>query len=149
MLTSRALKLLICLTAALCLTAANASASTEARVGASRAIVTVPGASATVDFDPLRISFADRRGRTVLRQLSGRAGAQQDVPAVPRSQFGAQDPPAPTLYAPLSFLVGHVDIAQVPSWQWAANLDSVTESRNRVRGGRASSARSAAATASG
>jgi alpha-glucosidase (family GH31 glycosyl hydrolase) len=91
------------------------------------ATVTTPGASARIEFEPLQISFRDGRGRTVLRGLPGRAGAEQAVPAVPRSQFGAPDPPPPTLYAPLSFLVGSVSIAQFPTFQWNGNLDSVTE----------------------
>jgi alpha-glucosidase (family GH31 glycosyl hydrolase) len=63
----------------------------------------------------------------VLRGLRGRAGAEQPVPAVPRSQFGAPDPPPPTLYAPLSFLVGTVAVEQYPSFQWNGNLETVTE----------------------
>ena len=37
-------------------------------------------------------------------------------------------PPPPTLYAPLSFLVGSVGIEQFPTFQWNGNLNSVTES---------------------
>jgi alpha-D-xyloside xylohydrolase len=96
-------------------------------VGAGSAAVTTPGATARIDFEPFRISFADGRGRTVLRELAGRAGAEREVPAVPRSQFGAPDPPPPTLYAPLSFLVGSVEIDQFPTFQWNGNLSSVTE----------------------
>jgi alpha-glucosidase (family GH31 glycosyl hydrolase) len=96
-------------------------------VGAGSAAVTTPGATARIDFEPFRISFADGRGRTVLRELAGRAGAEREVPAVPRSQFGSPDPPPPTLYAPLSFLVGSVEIDQFPTFQWNGNLSSVTE----------------------
>ena len=107
--------------------AAPAPAEVRTRMTAERASLAVPGASATVRFDPLRISFAGRDGATVLRQLRGRAGAEQLVPSVPRSQFGAPGPPAATLYAPFSFLVGEVTIDQYPSFQWNGNLDTVTE----------------------
>ncbi len=107
--------------------AARAPADVRTRMTAERASLAVPGASATVRFDPLRISFAGRDGATVLRQLRGRAGAEQLVPSVPRSQFGAPGPPAATLYAPFSFLVGDVTIDQYPSFQWNGNLDTVTE----------------------
>ena len=108
--------------------AAAAPADARTRITAERASLAVPGASAAVRFDPLMISFAGRDGATVLRQLRGRAGAEQLVPSVPRSQFGAPGPPAATLYAPLSFLVGDVTIDQYPSFQWNGNLDTVTES---------------------
>ncbi|HET6829765.1 MAG TPA: TIM-barrel domain-containing protein [Solirubrobacterales bacterium] len=87
----------------------------------------MPRASAHVRFDPLRISFANASGETVLRQLGGRAGASRAVPPTPRSQFGTLDPPPPTLYAPLTFLVGWVAIEQFPTFQWNGNLDTVTE----------------------
>lgn len=112
-------------TASLLTPAATASASTT--INDSRAKVAVAGAAARIGFDPLRISFADGRGRVVLRGLRGRAGAKRVVPAVPRSQFGAPGPPPPTLYAPLSFLVGTLSIAQYPTFQWNGNLETITE----------------------
>jgi alpha-glucosidase (family GH31 glycosyl hydrolase) len=115
-------------TAILLLFALAETASGAAVLRDGSATVTATGASARVRFDPLQISFRDGRGRTVLRGLSGRPGAEQAIPAVPRSQFGAPDPPPPTLYAPLSFLVGSVSITQFPTFQWNGNLDSVTES---------------------
>ena len=75
--------------------AAPPFASAGVRIAADRASVSVPGAGATVHFDPLRIGFADRDGTTVLRQLSGHAGASRVVPPVPRSQFGARGITAP------------------------------------------------------
>ena len=105
-----------------------APASAASTIQDSRATVTVSGASARISFDPLRISYADGHGQTVLRSLPGRAGAKRTVPPEPRSQFGAPDPPPPTLYAPLSFLVGSAAIEQFPSFQWNGNLETVTES---------------------
>jgi alpha-glucosidase (family GH31 glycosyl hydrolase) len=106
--------------------AAGASAATEVRPDS--ATIGVSGASARIGFDPFRISFADADGTTVLRGLPGRAGGSQTIPGVPRSQFGAPGPVPPTLYAPLTFLVGAVDIGQFPSFQWNGNLETVTES---------------------
>ena len=106
---------------------ASPGATVEVRAKADSITVAVPGASATIERNPLRISFADGAGRTVLRQLPGDPAAAQEVPAVPRPQFGSQGPPPPTLYAPLTFLVGQVSIDQFPSSQWNGNLRTVTE----------------------
>jgi alpha-glucosidase (family GH31 glycosyl hydrolase) len=108
------------------LLAAGAAAATEVRSGS--ATVDANGASARIGFDPFRITFAGADGTTVLRGLPGRAGGSQTVPGVPRSQFGVPGPVPPTLYAPLTFLVGAVDIGQFPSFQWNGNLETVTES---------------------
>ncbi len=105
----------------------SAEAPAEVTVKPNRVIVAVPGASATIERNPVRITFADGKGRTVLRQIRGREAASQQVPAVPRPQFGSQGTPAPTLYAPLTFLVGDVTIDQFPSSQWNGNLNTVTE----------------------
>ena len=104
------------------------AAQAATRVGPESAVIEVPGASARIGFDPFRIGFADGDGRTVLRGLRGRDGAERAIPAVPRSQFGVLGPPPPTLYAPLSFLVGSVGIEQFPTFQWNGNLNTVTES---------------------
>ncbi len=124
---------LLPLAAAVALTAAGGSEADAARPPAvdvqikpGSVSVGVPGATAIIDRDPVRISFADASGRTVLRSLPGKEGASQVVPPVPRPQFGSQGTPAPTLYAPLSFLVGQVVIDQFPASQWNGNLQTVT-----------------------
>ncbi|MCB0874861.1 MAG: hypothetical protein KDB46_01580 [Solirubrobacterales bacterium] len=127
-----------------CALALPGLADARSAVGARSAVVSSAGASARIAYDPLQISFEDARGRTVLRGLTGRAGASTELPGLPRSQFGAPGPVPPTLYAPLSLLVGSVGIDQFPTFQWNGNLDSVTEAgteygavaveRARVRG---------------
>lgn len=107
--------------------AAAADDRVSVDVGPDRVRVGVPGASATIQRDPIRISFADGDGRTVLSGMTGQAGAVQQVPAAARPQFGTQGAPPPTLYAPFTFLVGDVAIDQFPSSQWNGNLNSVTE----------------------
>jgi sulfoquinovosidase len=46
---------------------------------------------------------------------------------VPQLEFGTISPASPTLYAPLSFLVGTYSVAQEPAEEWEGNLTSVTE----------------------
>lgn len=112
------------------LLAAPASASSrpgaDVQIKPGRVIVAVPGARVTVNRSPVRISFADGSGRTVLEGLPGRPGASQVVPPATQSQFGSQGTPPPSLYAPLTFLVGSISIDQFPSSQWNGNLQSVT-----------------------
>ena len=64
--------------------------------------------------DPLRISFADSSGRTVLRQVAS-SGGLGVVPPVAENQFGTLSPPPPALYSPFAFLVGTHKVNQTPS----------------------------------
>src|SRR6266446_1554966 len=87
----------------------------------------VVGSSAgrvVVQRDPLRISYVDASGRTVLRQVSP-AGGLGLVPPVPENQFGTQGSPPPALYAPFAFLAGSHKVNQTPSGQWVATLQNV------------------------
>ena len=106
--------------------AASPGAGAEVMLSPKRVVVTTPGASAVVKRSPLRISFRDGRGRTVLRQVAGAGGARLVLP-VPRVQFGTQTPPPATLYAPLGFLVGSHTVTQETAQQWEGNLLAVTE----------------------
>jgi alpha-glucosidase (family GH31 glycosyl hydrolase) len=118
------------LAAALALIAlgAPAAASADVTIGSEEIVVAAPGASATITRDPFQIRFADEAGRAVLAGLAGAPGASAPLGLDVRPQFAAFGPPPPTLYAPLSFLVGDTAIAQVPAHQWQGNLLSVTES---------------------
>lgn len=75
---------------------------------------------------PLRVSFVDARGRTVLQQVASPGGARLVAP-VPQAEFGTQSAPPATLYAPFAFLVGSHSISQFPAGQWQGNLRSVTQ----------------------
>src|SRR3954462_918859 len=69
-------------------------------------VVSTPGGvRAVVDRSPFRLSVLDASGRTVLAELP-RDQAVLPVPPVTQSEFGTIGPPPPTLYGPLSFLVG-------------------------------------------
>ena len=57
----------------------------------------------------------------------GKESPRRSCRPTPRSQFGSQGTPPPTLYAPFTFLVGNVTIDQFPSSQWNGNLQTVTE----------------------
>src|SRR3954451_19248435 len=88
-----------------------------------------PGAGrVVVARDPLRISFLDSAGRTVLRQIAP-AGGLGVVPPVPENQFGTQSAPPPALYAPFPFLVGSHKVNQTPSLQGQGTLQNVPEGR--------------------
>src|SRR6266511_5777441 len=90
-------------------------------------VVSTPGgARAVVDRSPFRLSVLDAGGRTVLSEQP----RDQDVMPVPptsQSQFGTIGPPPPTLYAPLSFLVGTTGVTQTPAGQWEGNLQEVSQ----------------------
>ncbi|MFN8112789.1 MAG: glycoside hydrolase family 31 protein [Solirubrobacterales bacterium] len=118
---------LVCLSAIAAVALLPAAATARSTIGENAAVVRGVGASARIGFDPFRISFADAGGDPVLRGLRGREGASRTLPGVPRSQFGAPGPVPPTLYSPLTFLVGSVGIDQFPTFQWNGNLQSVTE----------------------
>ena len=111
----------------LALVIACALAVWAAPADAASVTVTAPGAGrVVVERDPLRISFVDPSGHTVLRQV-GPAGGLGVVPPVPEQQFGEQGSPPPALYAPFAFLVGTHKVNQTPSGQWVGTLQNVTE----------------------
>jgi alpha-glucosidase len=100
-----------------CVAPAHAADLTLSSPGVGRAVVAR---------DPLRISFTDTSGRTVLRQVAPPGGLGV-VPPVPENQFATQSAPPPALYSPFAFLVGTHKVNQTPSGQWVATLQNVTE----------------------
>lgn len=107
------------------LAATPAAASVE--IGAKQVVVTTAaGSRAIVTRSPLRIAFANSSGQTVLSGWGESGAGLAVVPPVPHNQFGTQSPPPPTLYAPLSFLVGSQSISQFPASQWQGDLQTVT-----------------------
>jgi alpha-glucosidase (family GH31 glycosyl hydrolase) len=75
---------------------------------------------------PFGIRFLDSGGRTVLREAAS-SPIPFPVPPAPQLEFGTISPPPPTLYAPLTFLVGSHSVSQTPGGQWEGTLSSVTE----------------------
>jgi alpha-D-xyloside xylohydrolase len=102
--------------------AAPAHAQAAAQIDAGRVVVEDDGASALIERKPFRITFRERDGSTVLRQL-----AAPPVPGV----SGGSDAPAPggfdvlpgvAAYAPLAFEVGGERGFQHPGGLWTGNM---------------------------
>jgi alpha-glucosidase len=84
------------------------------------------GARVVVQGDPLRISFTNGSGRTVLRQAQP-AGGFGVVPPIAEVEFGTHSPPPAAVYAPFAFLVGSHSVSQTPGGQWQGTLQQVRE----------------------
>lgn len=112
----------------LALLVAPAQASASAEIGPERIVVRGPGAQATIDRRPLRLSFADGSGRTVLHQVPNAGGQPFAVAPAPFPvPLGTQPPKAPTLYSPLTFTVGTQANVQYPAGQFVGNQLAGTE----------------------
>ena len=99
-------------------------------LGPQQITVTSPGgARAVVTRQPFGLTIVNSRGQTVLSEVApGTPVLPMPVSPAPQSEFGSIGPPPPSLYAPLSFLVGSQTITQTPAGQWEGTLGSVTES---------------------
>lgn len=71
---------------------------------------------------PFGLSFADATGRVVLSEVPGGGQSSAVLAPVPQLQAGANTPPGPALYAPLTFTVGAASPAQEPAGQFQGNL---------------------------
>jgi alpha-glucosidase len=123
-------RILPCLAAAVTLASGAAASCADASVAISPhsvVIVTRSGARAIVNRVPFGLRLVDSRGRVVLSEV---ARARKPIVIAPHSQleFGTIGAPAPTLYAPMSFLVGQQRVTQTLSGQWEGTLQSVAES---------------------
>jgi alpha-glucosidase len=102
-------------------------AATAAPARAADTVLSAPsGARVVVQGDPLRISFVDTSGRTVLREAQP-AGGFGIVPPIAEVQYGTLSPPPAAVYAPFAFLVGSHRVSQTPAGQWQGTLQQVTE----------------------
>ena len=109
------------------LTLVLSSAAAPACAAAGDLAVRAPdGSRVVVQRDPLRLSYLDAAGRTVLRQVAPVASSALVAP-VPEVQFGTTTPPPTALYAPFAFLVGTHTVTQTPAGQWQGTLQQVTE----------------------
>ncbi len=103
-----------------------AAAVPPARAADDIVVAAPGGARVVVTRDPVRVSFLDASGRTVLSQAAP-AGGSAPVAPVPEVQFGTQSPSPAALYAPFAFLVGSRSLSQTPGGQWVGTLQQVTE----------------------
>lgn len=102
-------------------------AEARLQVTPGRIIVTsASGARAVISRQPFGIAFSSARGSQLLREVPAAASLAQIAP-LPQTQFGKPLPSPPTLYSPLTFLVGTQSITATPTTQWEGNLQSVTE----------------------
>lgn len=101
-------------------------------------VVAPTGARVTLSARPFGLRFADARGQPVLAGVAP-SGRSLSVGPVTQTEYGVQGPPAPALYAPLTFVVGTQRFAQTAKQQWQGTLASVTtvgtayRARNLVR----------------
>ena len=104
--------------------AASAAAPT-ARRGADRIVVQAPRARAVVERSPFRISFSEAGGGPVLREVPNRLpGSLNTPPTADPIAPGFDNPSTPTLYSPLSFLVGTETLEQYDGSLFGGNLMS-------------------------
>jgi alpha-glucosidase (family GH31 glycosyl hydrolase) len=121
------MRLRVALAAALVWLLAAPAASAGVWIGQDRVVVTAPGgARAVIDRSPFRLQFQDVQGRTVLSEVSGGRDTLVEPPYA-QNQFGQIGPAAPTLYAPLGFLVGTHRVNQTQAGQWEGTLQSVAQ----------------------
>ena len=100
------------------------SAAAEVRIGPAEISVSSGDAAAVVQRDPFSVTYVSGGRRPALRGAEGTPGASALVPPVPRSQFVTQGPAPPTLYAPLTFLVGETSVQTTPGGQWVGDARS-------------------------
>jgi sulfoquinovosidase len=95
-----------------------------ARAGEGPIVVTAPQARAVIQRHPFGLRFEGSRGHPVLREVGAGAGPLDTPSTVDPVAPGLDSRNAPTLYAPLSFLVGNETIAQYDGGFWGGNLAS-------------------------
>jgi alpha-glucosidase (family GH31 glycosyl hydrolase) len=95
----------------------------EAAPAAEPLVVDAGAARVVVEQAPFRLSVTDGDGRTVLQEV---AHAAEDSLVEPGTTdpvgTGADNQDTPTLYSPLSFLVGEETLEQHENSEWVANL---------------------------
>jgi sulfoquinovosidase len=100
-----------------------APAAAAVRISDERVVVTSGGGRAVVERAPFRLSFQDRRGRTVLRQVAPRERrARRLPPTLDPEPFTLEQRPDNAVYAPLAFEVGREDRDQWNGSFWAGNM---------------------------
>ena len=104
------------------LTIAIVIGSPSERASADLLTVSAPRARAVIQTHPFNLRIQDSAGRRVLREARGGAPPLQTPPTVDPSEPGLDSRTAPTLYAPLSFLVGSESLTQYEGGFWGGNL---------------------------
>jgi len=100
-------------------------ADASVTLGSEQIVVQGAGAGAVITRDPFQISFTDAEGHTVLAEVPTQS---TDFPLPPVMLGMPAAPTGPALYAPLSFLVGHDQLATYMGGEFAGNLRSDEQS---------------------
>jgi len=111
--------------------ATGATGAVGSQVTLRRAAITilVPGARVVVTRNPYRLQIKQGDGADALFEVSGRAPRRLVLPAIEDPiGTGLDNPATPTLYAPLSFLVGSETLQQYPGGLFGGNLMRGTRS---------------------
>ena len=103
------------------LLAGPAANSALARPKGGRIVVDAPGARAVVKRHPFSLRIEDGRGNRVLSEVRG-GSPLNTPPTLDPVAPGADSRDAPTLYAPLSFLVGEESLTQYDGSLFGGNL---------------------------
>lgn len=92
-------------------------------IGPQRIVVSGPQATATIDRQPFRVSFAPDPGREpVLDEVANRRPDPRLLLPIPDPEpLGLDNLTGPTLYSPLTFTVGVRADAQFPATPWVGN----------------------------
>jgi alpha-glucosidase len=97
----------------------------KVRLTHQRIAVTAKAARAVIERRPFNLRIQDGKGHRVLREVDGAGAAPLSTPpTIDPFPPGVDNPSAPTLYAPLSFLVGSESIRQYDGGLWGGNLAS-------------------------
>jgi sulfoquinovosidase len=108
--------------AAIACLALPAAVAASVRISRDRVVVAAPRARAVVERHPFRLRIEDARRRTVLREVPN--GGYRALPTPPTTDPmppGFDNQHTPTLYAPLSFLVGTEVVRQYEGGLWGGN----------------------------
>lgn len=106
------------------LVSAARPAASPARASSGRIAVKGPQARAVIRKHPFNLRIEDSSGRRVLREVAAGASALTTPLTIDPAPPGFDSRTAPTLYAPLSFLVGSESIVQNDGGFWGGNLSS-------------------------
>ncbi|MBZ5738897.1 TIM-barrel domain-containing protein [Nocardioides mangrovi] len=92
-------------------------------------VVDAGGARVVVEQDPFRLSVTDGDGQTVLHEVARpETDTLDELATLDPIGTGTDNQDTPTLYSPLSFLVGTETLQQYPNTEWVGNLKSGTRS---------------------
>ncbi len=95
---------------------------------AADVVVRGDGVTATLARDPVRLTFADAKGRTVLSEAAASSALPFPVTPAPFPVPAGQEAVrAPALYAPLGFTVGSQTLQQATAEQYVGNLLTAVE----------------------